>query len=85
MIDPSIQVFGYHGTSREKANTILSEGFRVSDNDYDWLGEGVYFFQDAPYRAMQWATQQHPQHPAVIRATIQLDNCIDLISSGFRH
>jgi hypothetical protein len=45
MIDPPIQVFGYHGTSREKANTILSEGFRVSDNDYDWLGKGVYFFQ----------------------------------------
>jgi hypothetical protein len=79
MISPTIQVFGYHGTSREKANTILSEGFRISDNDYDWLGEGVYFFQDAPYRAMQWATQQHPQHPAVIRAVIQLDNCIDLL------
>jgi hypothetical protein len=79
MIDPPIQVFGYHGTSREKANTILSEGFRISDNDYDWLGEGVYFFQDALYRAMQWATQQHPQHPAVIRAIIQLDNCIDLL------
>jgi hypothetical protein len=28
---------------------------------------------------MQWATQQHPQHPAVIRAVIQLDNCIDLL------
>lgn len=79
MISPTIQVFGYHGTSTEKANTILSEGFRVSDNDYDWLGECVYFFQDAPYRAMQWATQQHPQNPAVIRAVIQLDNCIDLL------
>jgi hypothetical protein len=79
MIDPPIQVFGYHGTSREKANTILSEGFRISDNDNDWLGEGVYFFQDAPYRAMQWASQQHPQDPAVIRAVIQLDNCIDLL------
>jgi hypothetical protein len=79
MISPPIQVFRYHGTSREKANTILSEGFHLSDNDYDWLGEGVYFFQDAPYRAMQWASQQHPQYPAVIRAVIQLDNCIDLL------
>jgi hypothetical protein len=79
MTDPPIQVFGYHGTSKEKAKTILSEGFRVSDNDYDWLGEGVYFFQDAPYRAMQWANQLHPQHPPVIRAVIQLDNCIDLL------
>jgi hypothetical protein len=79
MVSPSIQVFGNRGTSKQKANTVLSQGFRVSDNDYDWLGEGVYFFQDAPYRAMQWATQQHPQDPAVIRALIQLDNCIDLL------
>jgi hypothetical protein len=76
MISPSIQVFGYHGTSKQKASIILLQGFRISDKDYDWLGEGVYFFQDAPYRAMQWATQQYPQDPAVIRALIQLDNCI---------
>ncbi|WP_310426530.1 hypothetical protein [Chamaesiphon sp. VAR_48_metabat_135_sub] len=74
-----IRVLGYHGTSRSKANSILTNGFKVSDNDYDWLGKGVYFFQDAPIRAMQWATQQHPQQPAVIRALIRLDNCIDLL------
>jgi hypothetical protein len=51
----SIQVLGYHGTSRENAIRILNNGFRVSSNDYDWLGEGVYFFQDAPMRALQWA------------------------------
>jgi hypothetical protein len=28
---------------------------------------------------MQWATQQHPQNPAVIRSLIQLDRCIDLL------
>jgi hypothetical protein len=74
-----IRVLGYHGTSRAKANSILANGFKVSDNDYDWLGKGVYFFQDAPIRAMQWATGQHPQQPAVIRALIRLDNCIDLL------
>jgi hypothetical protein len=46
--------------------------------DYDWLGTGIYFFQDAPIRAKQWATQQHPENLAVIRALIRLDNCIDL-------
>ncbi len=73
-----LQVYGYHGTSQAKADSILDRGFRASDNDYDWLGTGIYFFQDAPLRAKQWATAQYPQNPAVICARIELDNCIDL-------
>ncbi len=73
-----IEVYGYHGTSQSKAASILQNGFLASDNDYDWLGTGIYFFQDAPLRAKQWATEQHPQEPAVICARIQLDSCIDL-------
>jgi hypothetical protein len=74
-----IEVYGYHGTSQTKAASILKNGFLASDNDYDWLGTGIYFFQDAPMRANQWAIEQHPQEPAVICARIQLDNCIDLL------
>ncbi|PSB57338.1 hypothetical protein [Chamaesiphon polymorphus] len=74
----SIEVHGYHGTSQTKATSILKNGFLASDNDYDWLGTGIYFFQDAPMRAKQWAIEQHPNEPAVICARIQLDNCIDL-------
>jgi hypothetical protein len=59
-----ILVHGYHGTSVENAESISSEGFRVSRNDYDWLGKGIYFWQDAPERALSWAQQQH-QNPAV--------------------
>jgi hypothetical protein len=62
---------------------ILENGFRASDNDYDWLGTGIYFFQDAPLRAKQWATQQHPKNPAVIRSSIRLENCIDLLDIGW--
>lgn len=83
MID-SIQIYGYHGTSQMKAASILTNGFRASDNDYDWLGTGIYFFQDAPLRAKQWATQQHPENPAVICAIIKLDNCIDLFDIGWQ-
>ncbi|WP_310426200.1 hypothetical protein [Chamaesiphon sp. VAR_48_metabat_135_sub] len=73
-----IEVYGYHGTSKTKAASILENGFLTSDNDYDWLGTGIYFFQDAPMRAKQWATEQHPNEPAVICARIRLENCIDL-------
>jgi hypothetical protein len=74
-----IEVYGYHGTSQTKATSILKNGFLASDNDYDWLGTGIYFFQDAPMRAKQWATEQHPNEPAVICSRIQLENCIDLL------
>ena len=40
-----LRVYGYHGTSREKAQEIIDCGFNLSTNDYDWLGTGVYFFQ----------------------------------------
>jgi hypothetical protein len=33
------------------ARKIVVSGFRISSNDWDWLGDGVYFFQDAPLRA----------------------------------
>ncbi|AFY94538.1 hypothetical protein [Chamaesiphon minutus] len=73
-----IEVYGYHGTSQTKAASILKNGFLSSDNDYDWLGTGIYFFQDAPMRAKKWATEMHPDEPAVICSLIELDNCIDL-------
>jgi hypothetical protein len=78
MTDDRIEIYGYHGTSKTKAINIQQNGFVASDNDYDWLGTGIYFFQDAPIRAKQWASQQHPEDPTVIRALIRLDNCIDL-------
>jgi hypothetical protein len=83
-MDSSLTVYGYHGTSQSKAANILKHGFLASDNDYDWLGTGIYFFQDAPIRAKQWATQQHPNDPAVICAIIQLENCIDLFDVGWQ-
>ncbi|MBW4620578.1 MAG: hypothetical protein KME17_14640 [Cyanosarcina radialis HA8281-LM2] len=75
----SIEVYGYHGTSQAQAASILKNGFQSSDNDYDWLGTGVYFFQDAPIRAREWARKRHPENPAVICALIRLENCIDLL------
>ncbi|HEU4883856.1 MAG TPA: hypothetical protein VFT45_16470 [Longimicrobium sp.] len=50
-----MRAIGYHGTSAEAARRILSSGFEISRNEYDWLGDGAYFFQDAPLRAREWA------------------------------
>jgi hypothetical protein len=73
------EVDGYHGTSSSPASVILRDGFQPSSNNYDWLGDGVYFFQDAPHRAWEWARQKHGTDAAVVGARIKLEFCIDLL------
>ena len=55
--------------------------FQLSRNDYDWLGDGVYFFQDGLLRAWQWARERHGDEAAVIGAEIRLVDCMDLLDS----
>ncbi|HVC32111.1 MAG TPA: hypothetical protein VNL16_01240 [Chloroflexota bacterium] len=73
------RIDGYHGTSATAAASILRDGYRFSRNEYDWLGDGVYFWQDAPQRAWQWAKEHHGPNAAVIRSLIRLDDCMDLL------
>jgi hypothetical protein len=73
-----VRVIGYHGTSDRHAEEILRDGFRPSENDYDWLGTGVYFFEEDAGRALRWARQQWPDEPAVVAAAIDLANVLDL-------
>ena len=61
------------------ADIIERDGFQLSRNAYDWLGDGVYFFQDGPLRAWQWAREQHEDDAAVIGADIRLVDCMDML------
>jgi len=76
-------VVGCHGCTLPIAQAILAEGqFRHSENRYDWLGRGVYFWEYAPYRALEWARLlglQRGEEPAVLVATIRLGNCVNLM------
>lgn len=74
-----LPVYGYYGTQQVAAARILEEGFQASENKYDWLGGGVYFWQDAPTRAWRWAEEHHRDTAAVVQATIHLDDCMDLL------
>lgn len=77
-------VNGYHGTSPERAEAILEEGYELSQNPYDWLGYGVYFFQDGPKRAAHFAEKQKDENSeiVVLKSTIDLNGegtCIDFL------
>lgn len=70
-------VLAHHGTSASVASHILREGFRSSKNEYDWLGDGTYFWENNFSRAEAWAVQHH-EDPVVIEAQIDLEDCLDL-------
>ncbi len=58
---------------------------RPSTNDYDWLGNGIYFWEQGPSRALDFAIEMsrlglsNIRKPAVIGAYINLGDCLDLL------
>ncbi len=77
-------ILGYHGCPEDVAERILAgEHFTKSDNDYDWLGPGIYFWQANPARAVQFANEKAKREratwrPSVVGAVIELGLCLDL-------
>jgi len=76
-------VLGYHGCGTAESIEFARRLFdgsgaiahwQPSDNDYDWLGRGIYFWEHGPDRARQWAGE----NGVVVGAVIQLGRCLDL-------
>lgn len=67
-------VVGFHATRLDTAQAIISaEEFTASKNPWDWLGWGIYFWEDNYHRAKQWALDiaiRTEQPAAIIKATI---------------
>lgn len=81
-----ILVLGYHGCSRTTAEKVLSgqiAHLAPSRKRYDWLGHGVYFWENSYDRALKWAkeTIKEGEEPAVVGAIILPGQCLDLTDS----
>lgn len=76
-------VVGYHGTSKANLDRILREGFYISRNSYDWLGDGVYFFERGLEHAHAWAEKRFRADAAVVEAHVDLDGCMDLADGSW--
>lgn len=80
-------VLGYHGCDISTFFNVLFKGDKLnpSKNKYDWLGNGIYFWENSYSRAIQWAESESERgrysEPAVIGAVINLRNCLDLTDS----
>lgn len=81
-------VLGYHGCDEAVAKELLAgEPFKASQNEYDWLGEGTYFWEFGYDRAFRFAEMQKRRGnistPAVVGAVIHLGHCFDLLDTKF--
>lgn len=83
-------ILGFHGCDKSVAEDILNNktDLNFSINDYDWLGHGIYFWENSPSRALEFARflRDHPERskkpikePSVLGAVINLGYCLDLL------
>ncbi len=73
-------IIGFHGCEKEVAKKVLlgEADLKMSSNKYDWLGEGIYFWENDYNRALEFAQEFDKKEPFVLGAIINLGNCLDL-------
>ena len=84
-------VVGYHGCDAALTRKVLlgDEDMEPSENPYDWLGNGIYFWEHGPARAMQFAADEARRKPSkvktpsVLGAYIYFGDCFDLLDVAF--
>ena len=87
-------ILGFHGCDQSTLEKVVNqkEELKPSENKYDWLGHGIYFWENSISRALQYAefirdtprrTTRKVENPAVLGAVIKLGHCLDL--TDFQH
>lgn len=90
-------ILGFHGCTKKVADILLSSDsptFKKSTNTYDWLGSGMYFWENDPKRAISFIGEQQSRVLAdencpndkkkeykeitVVGAVIDLGHCLNL-------
>ncbi|MET3108388.1 hypothetical protein AAKU67_002768 [Oxalobacteraceae bacterium GrIS 2.11] len=90
---PPAFVLGFHGCDCSIGESILAgqlSHLTKSNNEYDWLGTGIYFWEASPQRALEFAIQSSNgakvskgriKTPFVLGAILELRHCFNLIDS----
>ena len=82
-------IIGFHGCDKEVRDSLLNHPnkIQISEKPYDWLGHGIYFWENNDERALKWAKDKEKRgeikEASVIGAVLSLGTCFDLIDSKF--
>lgn len=77
-------VIGFHGCNKDVFKRVVCNGEHLvaSSNSYDWLGNGIYFWEHNYERAYEWAKNRFGKDAAVVGAVIDLGYCLNLTDSS---
>jgi hypothetical protein len=85
-------VLGFHGCDEHTAKAVFrGHPLTPSTNDHDWLGNGIYFWEGDPWRALAWACDAANMpamvtrpitRPCVVGAVLDLGRCCNLMEYG---
>lgn len=84
------QIEGFHSCDKEIGLKVLNGETDLipSDNPWDWLGNGIYFWEQNPKRGIEYAVESSVgsqfnkkpiKTPFVLGAIIELGNCLNLV------
>ena len=82
-------LLGFHGCDERVGRDIIAGKMplHASENDYDWLGHGIYFWENSLDRAWSFACDQEKRKkihsPFVIGAVLDLGLCLNLQDSKY--
>lgn len=88
-LNQPFEVTGFHSCDISTGLRVLNGKMQLkpSANKWDWLGGGIYFWEQNPARALQYAIESSQGNqfnripiktPFVIGAIIELGNCLNL-------
>jgi hypothetical protein len=85
---------GFHGCDEPVRDEVLNgrTHLKPSLNDYDWLGNGIYFWENNAERAFSFIDDLHRnprkgkpliKKPSVLGAVFTLGRCLDLLDTQY--
>ncbi len=86
------QIECFHSCDKEIGVKVLNglENLNPSDNPWDWLGPGIYFWELNPKRALHYALENAAgtqynrvriKEPFVLGAIVEFGNCLNLVDA----
>lgn len=86
-------VIGFHGCDLSIRNRLVNGEIPLlpSENPYDWLGHGIYFWESSEQRAFDFVFEtklrqgrkSNIKTPAVVGAILDLGHCLDLLDMKY--
>lgn len=82
-------IIAFHGCDIDIRNKLVSNpnDIKISKKPFDWLGNGMYFWENNYQRAIEWAKNKEDKgeikRAGVLGAVLQLGHCCDFLDSKF--